>query len=83
MVVLTERALAPLSAYADCEVRDGQALGLKDAAFDAALSCIGIFLFPSVHLPMRPVPSVSSLLCSKMSTPNPSDPRAVIASEAG
>ncbi len=46
MVALAERALAPLGAHARCEVRDGQTLGLENAAFDAALSCFGIFLFP-------------------------------------
>lgn len=46
MVALTERALAPIGANARCEVRDGQALNLKDGAFDAAFSCFGIFLFP-------------------------------------
>lgn len=49
MVAVTERALAPLNTYARCEVRDGQALGLEDAAFDAAFSCFGIFLFPDRH----------------------------------
>lgn len=29
-----------------CEVRDGQALGLDDASFDAVFSSFGIFLFP-------------------------------------
>lgn len=46
MVALAERALAPYSGYARCEIRDGQALGLENAAFDAAFSCFGIFLFP-------------------------------------
>ncbi len=46
MVALTERALAPLSAYAQAEVRDGQALNLEKGSFDAAFSCFGIFLFP-------------------------------------
>ncbi|MEM1065489.1 MAG: methyltransferase domain-containing protein [Pseudomonadota bacterium] len=46
MVALTQRALEPLSAYARAEVRDGEALGLSGAGFDAALSCFGIFLFP-------------------------------------
>ncbi len=46
MIALTERALAPIDADARCELRDGQALGLEDGAFDAAFSCLGIFLFP-------------------------------------
>ena len=46
MVALTERALAPINAETRCKVRDGQALGLEDGAFDAAFSCFGMFLFP-------------------------------------
>ena len=46
MVALTEGALALIDANTRCEVRDGQALGLEDSAFDAAFSCFGIFLFP-------------------------------------
>ena len=46
MVALTKRALASVDADARCEVRDGEALGLEDGAFDAAFSCFGIFLFP-------------------------------------
>jgi len=53
MVALTERALAPINADTRCEVRDGQALGLEGGAFDAAFSCLGIFLFPDRHAAWR------------------------------
>ncbi len=46
MVSLTERSLALIKADTRCEVRDGQALGLRGGTFDAAFSCFGIFLFP-------------------------------------
>lgn len=49
MVALTERALKAIDADTRCEVRDGQALGVADASFDAAFSCFGIFLFPDRH----------------------------------
>ena len=46
MVSLTEKALVSINATTQCEVRDGQALRLESASFDAAFSCFGIFLFP-------------------------------------
>jgi ubiquinone/menaquinone biosynthesis C-methylase UbiE len=48
MVEQTRRTLAPFEAgdVVRCEVRDGQALGLEPASFDAAFSSFGIFLFP-------------------------------------
>lgn len=48
MLALAERAVAPLGAGPRVRVerRDGQALGLGSASFDAAFSCFGIFLFP-------------------------------------
>ncbi len=46
MVALTKQALAPIDTETQCEVRDGQSLGLESGSFDAAFSCFGIFLFP-------------------------------------
>ncbi|NOK77689.1 MAG: Ubiquinone/menaquinone biosynthesis C-methylase UbiE, partial [Chloroflexi bacterium AL-N5] len=36
-----------------CDVRDGQALGLDSASFDAVFSAFGIFLFPDRHAAWR------------------------------
>lgn len=48
MVALAAASLGVLGAgdLLRCEVRDGQALGLADASFDAVCSSFGIFLFP-------------------------------------
>lgn len=50
MVALTGGALAPVSADAKCEVRDGQALGLEGGHFDAAFSLV----FRDVPVPRSP-----------------------------
>lgn len=48
MVQRAERNLSPLDpgGMLRCEVRDGQALGVESAMFDAVISSFGIFLFP-------------------------------------
>jgi ubiquinone/menaquinone biosynthesis C-methylase UbiE len=48
MVALAEKTLGVLDAgdVVRWEVRDGQALGLEPASFDAVFSAFGIFLFP-------------------------------------
>jgi SAM-dependent methyltransferase len=47
MLELTHQAATRAGAgdLLECEVHDGEALGLADASFDAAFSCFGIFLF--------------------------------------
>ncbi|MBX3226958.1 MAG: class I SAM-dependent methyltransferase [Labilithrix sp.] len=55
MVELARRNLSVLGAgdIVRCEVRDGQALGLATASFDAVFSAFGIFLFPDRHAGWR------------------------------